>query len=105
MHVKISIFCHAVKLHIKHLTITTSTQNLFEDTINPSRNWPNIKSSADVGVGSQAIKGNETADQLAIFESECPFTEPEPACGISAGIAKKAVRDWLDKGHKNSGSS
>jgi ribonuclease HI len=43
--------------------------------------------------GHESIEGNETADQLANLGSECPFTGPEPACDISAGIAKKAVRD------------
>jgi hypothetical protein len=32
--------------------------------------------------------------------SEHPFIEPEPACGISVGVAKKAVRDWTNKKHK-----
>jgi hypothetical protein len=27
-------------------------------------------------------------------------TGPEPACGISIGVAKKAVRDWTDRNHK-----
>jgi hypothetical protein len=31
---------------------------------------------------------NEAADQLAKLRSDS-------ACGISAGIAKKAVRDWI----------
>jgi hypothetical protein len=26
---------------------------------------------------------------------------PEPACGISVGIAKRAVRDWTNRDHKN----
>jgi hypothetical protein len=26
---------------------------------------------------------------------------PEPVCGFSAGIAKKSVRDWTNRGHKN----
>jgi hypothetical protein len=38
--------------------------------------------------------------QLAKLGSECPFIGPEPACGISAGIAEKAVRDWTNRGHK-----
>jgi ribonuclease HI len=41
--------------------------------------------------GHEGIEGNETADQLAKLGSECPFIGPEPACGISARIAKKAV--------------
>jgi hypothetical protein len=34
------------------------------------------------------IEGHETADQMARLGPECPFTGPELACGISAGIAK-----------------
>jgi ribonuclease HI len=33
--------------------------------------------------GHEGIEGNEVADQLAKLGSECPFIEPEPACGIS----------------------
>jgi hypothetical protein len=29
-----------------------------------------------------------------------PFIGPEPACGISVGVAKKAVRDWTSRKHK-----
>jgi ribonuclease HI len=43
--------------------------------------------------GHEGIDGNETADQLAKTGSENPFIGPEPACGISIGAAKKAVRD------------
>jgi hypothetical protein len=50
--------------------------------------------------GHEGIEGNETADQVAKLESESPFIGPEPACGISAGIAKKAVRDWTNRDHK-----
>jgi hypothetical protein len=32
--------------------------------------------------------------------SESPFIVPEPACGISAGIAKKAVREWTNRDNK-----
>jgi hypothetical protein len=48
----------------------------------------------------EGIVGNETADQLARTKYEHPFTGPEPACGISIGVAKKAVRDWTDRNHK-----
>jgi hypothetical protein len=44
--------------------------------------------------GHEGIVGNETADQLSKTGSEHPFIGPEPACGISVGVAKKAVRDW-----------
>jgi hypothetical protein len=50
--------------------------------------------------GQEGIVGNETADQLARTGSEHPFTGPEPACGISVGVTKKAVRDWTDRSHK-----
>jgi ribonuclease HI len=43
--------------------------------------------------GREGIVGNEMADQLARTGSEHPFTEPEPACGISTGVAKRAVTD------------
>jgi hypothetical protein len=32
--------------------------------------------------------------------SEHPFIGPKLACGISVGVAKKAVRDWTDRNHK-----
>jgi hypothetical protein len=50
--------------------------------------------------GHVGIVGNETADQLARTGSEHPFIGPEPACGISVGVAKKAVRSWTDRNHK-----
>jgi hypothetical protein len=40
------------------------------------------------------------ADQLAKTGSEHPFIGPEPACGISVGVAKKAVRYWINRNHK-----
>jgi hypothetical protein len=43
------------------------------------------------------------ADQLARAGSEHPFIGPEPACGISIGVAKKAVRDWPDR-NQNTGN-
>jgi hypothetical protein len=46
------------------------------------------------------IVGNETADQLARTGSEHPFIGPEPDCGISVGVAKKAIRDWTNRNHK-----
>jgi ribonuclease HI len=47
--------------------------------------------------GHEDIVGNETADQLAKTLSEHPFIGPEPACGISVGVAKKAGRDWTSR--------
>jgi hypothetical protein len=36
---------------------------------------------------------------LARTESEHPFIGSERACGISVGVAKKAVRDWTSRTH------
>jgi ribonuclease HI len=41
--------------------------------------------------GREGIVGNETADQLARTGSEHAFIGHEPACGISVGVAQKAV--------------
>jgi hypothetical protein len=49
--------------------------------------------------GHEGIAGNETADLLARRASEHPFTGPEAACGISIGVAKRAVRDWKNRNH------
>jgi ribonuclease HI len=51
--------------------------------------------------GHEGIAGNETADLMARTGSEHPFTEPEPACSISIGVAKRAVSNWLNRNHKN----
>jgi hypothetical protein len=50
--------------------------------------------------GHEGIVGNETADQLTRTGSEHPFIGPEPACGISIGVAKRAVRDWTNSNHQ-----
>jgi hypothetical protein len=50
--------------------------------------------------GHEGIAGNETADLLARAGSEHPFTGPEPACGISIGLAKRSVRDRTNINHK-----
>jgi hypothetical protein len=42
---------------------------------------------------------------MARTGSENPFIGPEPACGISVGIAKKAVRNWANRNHKKYGES
>jgi hypothetical protein len=48
----------------------------------------------------EGITVNEIADHLARTGSERPFIGPEPACGISMGVAKKAIRDWMTMSHK-----
>jgi ribonuclease HI len=50
--------------------------------------------------GHEGTAGNETADQLAKSGSEHSFIGPEPACGISMGVAKKAIRDWMTMNRK-----
>jgi ribonuclease HI len=54
--------------------------------------------------GHEGIVGNETADKLARTGSEHPFIGPEPACGISVGVAKKAVTTVLADNTKNIGN-
>jgi hypothetical protein len=54
--------------------------------------------------GHEDIAGNKTADLLTRTESEHPLTGPEPACGISIGVAKRAARDWTNRNHKNNGN-
>jgi hypothetical protein len=49
---------------------------------------------------SEGIVGNETAEQLAKTGSEHPFTGPEPACGTSNVVAKKAVRNRTKRNNK-----
>jgi ribonuclease HI len=41
-------------------------------------------------LGHEGIVDNEMADQLA-------RRGPEAACGISVGVTKKAVRDWMNR--------
>jgi hypothetical protein len=53
--------------------------------------------------GHEDFVGNKTTDQLARTGSEHPFIEPEPAWGISVGVAKIAVRDWTNRSNKNIG--
>jgi hypothetical protein len=50
--------------------------------------------------GDECNVGNETTAQLPRSGSEHPFTGPEPACSISVGVAKKAVRVWMNRNHK-----
>jgi hypothetical protein len=49
--------------------------------------------------GHEGIAGNEMADLLARTGSEHPFIGREPACGISVGVAKKAVRNRTKRNH------
>jgi hypothetical protein len=49
--------------------------------------------------GHEGIAGNETAYLLARTGSEHSFTGPEPDYGISIGVAKRAVRDWMNRNH------
>jgi hypothetical protein len=49
--------------------------------------------------GQEGIAGNETADKLARMGSEHPFKGPEPGCGVSIGVAKKAGRGWMNRNH------
>jgi hypothetical protein len=44
--------------------------------------------------GHEDIAGNETADLLERIGSDNPFN-----CGISIGVAKRAVRDWMNRNH------
>jgi ribonuclease HI len=50
--------------------------------------------------GHEGTVGNEMADQLARTGPEHPFIRPEPACSISVGVAKKVVKDWMNRNHK-----
>jgi ribonuclease HI len=50
--------------------------------------------------GHEGFIGNETADKLARTGSEHSFIGPEPACGISIGVAKETTRDWRNRNHK-----
>jgi hypothetical protein len=42
----------------------------------------------------------KTAYQLDTMGLECPFIAPKPTHGISEKVVKKAVRDWMNRGHK-----
>jgi hypothetical protein len=50
--------------------------------------------------GHEGTEGNETADQPEKLGSLSPLIGPEPACGISAGIANKVVCDWTRRDHQ-----
>jgi hypothetical protein len=53
-----------------------------------------------IWVPGHEIVGNETAYHLARMGTEHSFTGPEQDCGISIGVAKKVVRDWMNRYHK-----
>jgi hypothetical protein len=46
------------------------------------------------------VVANETVELLARTGSEHPLVGPEPACCISVGVSKKAVRNWTNRNHK-----
>jgi hypothetical protein len=48
----------------------------------------------------EVVEGNETADQLARRGSLHPFIGPEPACGISERVSRRATRDWMCREHQ-----
>jgi hypothetical protein len=50
--------------------------------------------------GHEGIVGNEMTDQVARTGFQHPFIELEPACCISVGVAKKVVRDWMNRNHR-----
>jgi hypothetical protein len=52
-------------------------------------------------LGHKRIEGSERVR----LGSESPFIGPEPACNISAGIAKKSVRDWTNRDNQKSWKS
>jgi hypothetical protein len=53
-----------------------------------------------VGGGHLAIDGYEIADQLAEQCSSQPLIGSEPALGISAKTARRVIRDWMRRKHK-----
>jgi hypothetical protein len=50
--------------------------------------------------GHERSDGNEMADQLAKPGSKCSLIRPEPACGISIGVATEVVWDWKTRDHR-----
>jgi hypothetical protein len=47
--------------------------------------------------GHGFIAGNETVYLLARKGFEHSFIGPDPACGISIGVSKRAVRYWTNR--------
>jgi ribonuclease HI len=95
--------------NINYTILSRPTVVVFE---NPVLNYSSTTENSVIGLdkhnrvqpiwvpGYEGTVGNETADQLARTGSEHPFIGPEQACGISVGVAKKAVRDWTNRTHK-----
>jgi hypothetical protein len=50
--------------------------------------------------GHEGIASNETADQVERMGSEHLLIGPRPACGISIGVDKKAVRNWKNRNYR-----
>jgi hypothetical protein len=46
------------------------------------------------------MASTNVAYKLAKTGAEHPFKGSEPACGISIGVARKAIRDWTNMNHK-----
>jgi len=53
-----------------------------------------------VGGRHMGIDGYEIADQLAEQCSSQPLIGSEPALGISANTARRVIRDWMRRKHK-----
>jgi ribonuclease HI len=50
--------------------------------------------------GHKKIDGNEIADQLTRQGSSHPLIGLEPVLGISANVARRAIRDWTSRQHE-----
>jgi hypothetical protein len=44
--------------------------------------------------------GNEWADELAKKGADTPFTAPEPVRGLLYSVVKGAIRDWMERKHR-----
>jgi ribonuclease HI len=49
--------------------------------------------------GHSRVRGNETADELAIKGKVNQFVGPEPALGVSRQIIRKNIKAWLKNQH------
>jgi hypothetical protein len=77
--------CHVQRISMEFGPAGINTKSSWENMIQLGKQH----SSTDTG-----IVGNETADQVARTRTGCkhPFIAPEPACGISIGVAKLRSR-------------